>query len=506
MMHHFPLLSVLIWLPIFGAIPVAVLRENHHAHWSRVAALVISLICLGLCVPLYLGFDMSTASMQFVEHHVWIPSLHIVYGLGVDGISMPFIVLSSYVTVLVVIASWTMVHKRVPQYLALFLVTQGVTVGVFSATDSMLFFFFWEAMLIPMYLTIGIWGAERRTYAAIKFFLYTFFGSALMLAALLYLHAKNGDFSIVSFYAVKLSMKEQILIFFAFLLAFGIKVPMWPVHTWLPDAHTEAPVGGSVILAALMLKLGGYGFLRFTLPIVPNASHSLDWLMITLALIAIIYIGLIAIAQTDMKRLIAYSSIAHMGFVILGTFMIYHIVAVTANMHDAYMSLEGGLVQMISHAFGSGALFFAFGVLYEQMHTRNIKDFGGIASVAPYFAAFFLVFALSNVGLPGTAGFVGEFMVILSTFKASFWVTLLAGSTLVIAPAYTLWMYKRVFFCEVQSPQVKELRDVTRPEAILFVLLAFAVIWIGVYPNALLNVMHASVGHLLDLSMTSKLV
>ncbi len=505
MFTNLPLLSILIWFPVFSAIPILMFRGEQYANITRYIALTVSLICFALCLPLYFQFDPNTTAYQFREHLTWIPSLKINYDLGVDGISMPMIILTTFTTLLIILASWTMVHKKVTQYLAAFLVMQGMVVGVFASVDSMLFYFFWEGMLIPMYLSIGIWGAENRSYAAIKFFLYTFFGSALMLIALLYLGLKANSFLIPSFYTLQLSLPVQIFIFIGFFLAFAIKVPMWPVHTWLPDAHTEAPVGGSVVLAALMLKLGAYGFLRFSLPIVPDACRSLEWVMIGLSLVAIVYIGFIAIAQRDMKKLIAYSSIAHMGFVTLGCFMSFVIVQKTANIQDAYMSLEGAMVQMIAHAFGSGAMFLAFGVLYEQLHTRLIKDFGGIAQKMPIFAAFFMIFAMSNVGLPGTSGFVGEFMVILSTFKASFWVTFLAATTLIIGAAYTLWMYKRVFYGEITNPRVVELHDVAGFNKLIFVLLAAAVFWIGLYPKPLLTVFHASIGNLLQLSMTSRL-
>ncbi|ABS76670.1 NADH-quinone oxidoreductase subunit M [Coxiella burnetii] len=503
--EHIPLLSTLIWLPILGAIPVALLNSEERANQARVLALIIALISFVLCIPLYFGFDTTRASTQFTEHVNWISALKINYDLGVDGISMPLIVLTCFTTLLVVLASWTMVKKQVGHYLSAFLVMQGAVIGVFSALDAMLFYFFWEAMLIPMYISIGIWGMEKRSYAAIKFFLYTFFGSALLLVALLYLRMHSDSFYIPDYYRLHMSMTVQILVFLGFLFAFAIKVPMWPLHTWLPDAHTEAPVGGSVVLAALMLKLGGYGFLRFSLPIVPDASRQLDWLMIALSLIAIVYIGFIAIAQTDMKKLIAYSSVAHMGFVTLGAFMVFFIVAHTGDRADAYLSLEGAMVQMISHAFGAGAMFLAFGVLYEQIHSRYIYNFGGIAKTMPYFAAFFMVFAMSNVGLPGTSGFVGEFMVLLSTFKASFWVTFLAASTLVIGAAYTLWMYKRVFYGPVTTPAVAQLKEIGVTDKIIFILVTAAIVWIGIYPNSLLNVFHASMGKLLHEALQSKL-
>ncbi len=499
------LLSLMIWVPMLGAIPVLMFAREGQENIARTVALIIGLVTFALCIPLFFNFDTTTAAMQFREHAAWIPSININYDLGVDGISMPLIILTCFTTLVVILASWTMVHKKVAQYLAAFLVMQGMVIGVFASLDVILFYFFWEGMLIPMYLSIGVWGAENRTYAAIKFFLYTFLGSAVMLIALLYLGMHANSFYIPDFYKMKLIMPVQTLIFLAFLLSFAIKVPMWPVHTWLPDAHTEAPAGGSVVLAALMLKLGAYGFLRFSLPIVPNACQQLDWLLIILSLIAIVYIGFIAIAQTDMKKLIAYSSIAHMGFVTLGCFMVYVIIAHTGDMKDAYMSLEGAMVQMISHAFGSGAMFLAFGVLYQQIHSRMIKDFGGIAKKMPIFAAFFMIFAMSNVGLPGTSGFVGEFMILLSTFKASFWVTFFAASTLVIGATYTLWMYKRVFFGDVVSSEVAALKDIGWIDQLVFSLLAFVVIWLGVYPEPLLNVLHATIGHLLQITTTSRL-
>lgn len=505
MLAKLPLLSLLIWLPILGAIPLAFLNKEKYVNQARLWALIVSLVSLALCLPLWFGFDTKTAAMQFTEQHHWIPVLQINYTLGVDGISMPLIVLTCFTTLVVILASWTMVNKKVAQYLANFLVMQGAVIGVFASLDSILFYFFWEAMLIPMYLSIGVWGMEKRSYAAMKFFIYTFFGSALLLVVLLYLRMHSGSFNILSFYHLHITMTVQVLIFLGFLLAFAIKVPMWPVHTWLPDAHTEAPVGGSVVLAALMLKIGAYGFLRFSLPIVPDAARHFDWLMIILSLIAIVYIGFIAIAQTDMKKLIAYSSVAHMGFVTLGCFMLYIIVGRTGNVQDAYMSLEGAMVQMISHAFGSGAMFLAFGVLYQQLHSRYIKDFGGIAKKMPLLATFFMIFAMSNVGLPGTSGFVGEFMVILSSFKASFWVTFFASSTLVIGAVYTLWMYKRVFYGAVTTEAVQQLKPAHWIDVFNFILLTAGIFWIGIYPNALLNVFHASIGHLLTLSLQSHL-
>ena len=499
------LLSILVWAPALSAIPILILGRMGKSSAARCLAMFVAFFCFALCLYLWFGFDSTKVGMQFREHVTWVAALNINYDLGVDGISMPLVVLTCFTTMIVVLASWTMVREKVAQYLAAFLVMQSMVVGVFVALDAILFYFFWEGMLIPMYLSIGVWGAENRSYAAIKFFLYTFLGSAIMLVALLYLGLKANSFYIPTFFSLKLNLHQQIFIFIAFLLSFAIKVPMWPVHTWLPDAHTEAPVGGSVVLAALMLKLGAYGFLRFSLPIVPDACRSLDWLMIILSLVAIVYIGFIAIAQTDMKKLIAYSSVAHMGFVTLGCFMVYVIVAHTGNVEDAYLSLEGAMVQMISHAFGSGAMFLAFGVLYEQLHTRRIQDFGGIAKSMPLFAAFFMLFAVSNVALPGTSGFVGEFMIILSTFKASFWVTLAAASTLVVGAVYTLWMYKRVFFGQIVHAGVAALKDIGAVDFAMFLSLSIGVLWIGLYPEPLLNVFHTTIGHLLQQTMRTKI-
>ncbi|HEV2613795.1 MAG TPA: NADH-quinone oxidoreductase subunit M [Gammaproteobacteria bacterium] len=499
-----PLLSLLIWLPVLGAIIVLIVGKDTNPNVSRWIALITSIITLLLCIPLYMGFNGHSYAMQFQEHYQWIPVYGINYSLGVDGISAPLIMLTVFTTLLVVIASWNAINTKVSQYLASFLVMQSMVTGVFAATDAILFYVFWEAMLIPMYLSIGIWGSANRSYASIKFFLFTFLGSALLLIVILYLRSQNHSFNIIDYYSLKLSLHAQLWIFAGFLLAFAVKVPMWPVHTWLPDAHTEAPAGGSVVLAALMLKLGAYGFLRFTLPITPDASHVLDKFMIGLSLIAIIYIGLVAIAQTDMKKLIAYSSIAHMGFVTLGSFMIFIIIRKTGSIADAYMSLEGAMVQMISHAFSSGAMFLGVGVLYTRIHSRLIKDFGGVANTMPVFAAFFMIFAMSNAGLPGTSGFVGEFMIILSAFKANFWISVAAASTLIWAAAYTLWMYKRVFFGKIANDKVAALVDINFSDKVLFTLLTIGVLGIGVYPLPLLNMMHGTVGHLLTLSLQTK--
>jgi len=504
-MQYFPLLSLMIWLPIIGAvILLLVAHQDKHAALARVIALITSLLGLLLCIPLWFTFNTQVYAMQFQELHAWIPVYHVMYHLGVDGISMPLVVLTSITTFIVILASWQVIKFKVAQYLAAFLIMQGMVIGVFCACDAILFYVFWEAMLIPMYLSIGIWGSKHRAYAAIKFFLYTFFGSALLLIALLYCGLSAGSFLIADFYPLVLKMHVQLWLFVAFLLAFGIKVPLWPLHTWLPDAHTEAPAGGSVVLAALMLKLGAYGFLRFSLPIVPDASHFMAWFMIALGLIAIVYIGFIALAQTDMKKLIAYSSVAHMGFVVLGAFLIYIILTRTGVIVDAQMSLEGGMMQMITHAFGSGAMFVAFGLLYEKLHTRNIKDFGGIAKVMPWFTVFFMIFAMSNVGLPGTSGFVGEFMVILSAFRASFWVSFFAASTLVIGAAYTLWMFKRVFFGPITNPEIENLSDIGVLDFVVYAILALLILLIGFYPQPLLRVFHASSAHFIQLAMIHK--
>lgn len=501
------MLSILIWLPVLGALLVLCMGSDQHANKARAIAVTTAVINLLLCVPLYLGFNNQSYEMQFIEFHSWIPVYHINYAIGIDGISLLMVILTNFTGLLVMIAACTMVKKRVSQYLANFLILQGMMVGVFCAMDAILFYIFWEGMLIPMYLSIGIWGGRDRSYASIKFFLYTFLGSILMLVAILYLNHETGSFMIEKYYGLPLTLTVQKWLFFAFLLAFAVKIPMWPVHTWLPDAHTEAPAGGSVVLAALMLKLGIYGFLRFSLPIAPLAASALAWFMIVLSLIAIIYIGLITIVQTDMKKLIAYSSIAHMGFATLGCFMMYDIVTHMRTLEDAYMSLEGAVIQMISHAFGSGAMFLGVGLLADRFynHSRLIKDYGGVANTMPVFAAFFMLFAMSNVGLPGTAGFVGEFMVILSAFQVHFWVAAFATLTLVLSASYTLWMYKRVFFGPIANQQVAEMKDITWSEKINYILLAAGVLFLGLYPAPIINAMHATIGHLLTQSLPPQL-
>ena len=507
MFSEWPLLSLVIWVPIIGGCLVLATGNDKYAPIARLLALVIAVLTFLLSIPLWTEFAIGTADMQFVERSVepWISTFNIYYHLGIDGISLPLIMLTTFSTVIVVIAGWEVIQKRVAQYMAAFLIMEGLMVGVFSSLDAALFYVFWEAMLIPMFIIIGIWGGARRVYATLKFFLYTFFGSVFMLVALLYLYFQSGSFAILDYHQYPLGLTAQILIFLAFLLAFAVKVPMWPVHTWLPDAHVEAPTGGSVILAAIMLKLGGYGFLRFSLPITPDASRELDWLMISLSLIAVVYIGFVALVQQDMKKLIAYSSISHMGFATLGFFLAYRIYANTGELSGATMGLEGGMVQMISHGFISGAMFLAVGVLYDRMHSRQIKDYGGVANTMPMFAAFAVFFAMANAGLPGTSGFVGEFMVILSSFKANFWFAFLAGTTLILGAAYTLWMIKRVIYGDVANDNVAALKDINKREFLFLFLLAIMVLLIGLWPAPLLEVMEASADNLLLQMMQSKL-
>jgi NADH-quinone oxidoreductase subunit M len=497
------LLSLLIWLPIAGGF--AVLGLNDRVDVAKWLSLIVSGAALALSIPLFGDFKIGTAAMQFVERAPWISTIHAEYHIGVDGISMPLILLTTFTTVLIVIASWTNVAKRVAQYFAAFLILAGLMIGVFAALDAALFYVFWEAMLIPMFIIIGVWGGPRRVYATIKFFLYTFLGSVFMLAALIYLYVKCGSYSIADFQALPLALPEQRWIFAAFLLAFAVKVPMWPVHTWLPDAHVEAPTGGSVILAAIMLKMGGYGFLRFSLPVTPDASRELDLALISLSLIAVIYIGFVALVQQDMKKLIAYSSIAHMGFVTLGAFVIYEIVRNTGSRTGAGMGLDGAMVQMISHGLISGALFLCVGVLYDRLHSRQIADYGGVVNTMPVFAAFMVLFALANTGLPGTSGFVGEFLVIIASFRASFWYSALAAVTLILGACYTLWLVKRVVFGPVTSPRVAALEDVNGREFVVLGALALAVLLVGVWPAPLLKVMQPSIHHLVTQALASKL-
>ena len=480
-----PLLSLAIWVPIAAALLVLAAGGDRNAPLQRAIALVGALIGFLVTIPLYAGFRPELGGMQFVELVNWIPRFGIHYHLGVDGISVLFLLLNSFVTVLVVVAGWTVIENRVGQYYASFLMLSGVMNGVFAALDGVLFYVFFEATLIPMFIIIGVWGGPHRVYAAVKFFLYTLFGSLLMLVALLVLYAKSGSFAVLDWHRLPLSLEAQQWLFFGFLFAFAVKVPMWPVHTWLPDAHVEAPTGGSVVLAAIMLKLGAYGFIRFTLPILPDASRELAWLMIALSLVAVVYIGLVALVQTDMKKLIAYSSISHMGFVTLGFFVF-----------NAW-GVEGALVQMISHGFVSAALFLCVGVLYDRMHSRNIADYGGVVNTMPKFAALMMLFAMANCGLPATSGFVGEFMVIMGAMQKSFWLAFAAATTLVFGAAYTLWMYKRVIFGAVANDHVAALKDLNPREFLVLGLLAAAVLAMGVYPNPFTEVMHASVSELL---------
>jgi NADH-quinone oxidoreductase subunit M len=497
------LLSILIWLPVGTGVVMLLLGDRNVAA-VRWLALLGSLGTLALAVPLWDSFNSTTAALQLTESLAWIPRFNAYYALGVDGISMPLIVLTAFMTVPVVIAGWSVIEQRPAQYFAAFLIMEGLMIGVFSASDALLFYFFWEAMLIPMFLIIGIWGGPRRVYATIKFFLYTFLGSVFMLAALIYMYVKGGSYSIAGLQALPLTLIEQRWIFVAFLLAFAVKVPMWPVHTWLPDAHVEAPTGGSVILAAIMLKMGGYGFLRFSLPITPDASRELDLLVISLSLIAVVYIGLVALVQQDMKKLIAYSSIAHMGFVTLGTFVVYEILRRTGSVQGAAMGMDGAMVQMVSHGLISGALFLCVGVLYDRMHSRQIADYGGVINPMPVFAAFMVLFALANAGLPGTSGFVGEFLVIIASFRASFWYSFLAAVTLVLGAAYTLWLVKRVIFGPVTSPRVAALEDLNPREFIVLGALALAVLLVGVWPAPLLKVMQPTIHHLVSQAIATK--
>jgi len=504
MQFDWPILSVLVWLPIAGGV-LALLLGDRAPGAARWVSLVTSVATFVLSVLLWNGFDRSTAAMQFAERIAWIPAFNAWYDLGVDGISMPLIVLTAFITPLVVIAGWSVIERKVSQYFASFLILEGLMIGVFASLDALLFYVFWEAMLIPMFIIIGIWGGPRRVYATIKFFLYTFLGSVLMLVALIYMYLKSGSYDIAAFQGLPLGMREQVLIFIAFLAAFAVKVPMWPVHTWLPDAHVEAPTGGSVILAAIMLKMGGYGFLRFSLPITPDASQELAWLVITLSLIAVVYIGFVALVQNDMKKLIAYSSIAHMGFVTLGSFLAFDIFAATGELRGVAMGIDGAMVQMISHGLVSGAMFLCVGVLYDRVHSREISAYGGVVNTMPVFASFMVLFAMANAGLPGTSGFVGEFLVILASFRADFWYALLAGTTLVLGAAYTLWLVKRVVFGAVANDNVAALEDLNAREFVVLGALAAAVLIVGIWPAPLLDVMRATVEQLVQQLMVSKL-
>ena len=494
MQSTIPYLSLSIWLPIlFGALVLAVGTDSKPG-LTRTLSLFGAIVSLLVTLPLIAGFDNAAHGMQFVEKSLWIERFNIFYSLGIDGISLWFVPLTAFITVIVVIAGWEVIEKRVSQYMGAFLILSGAMIGVFCALDGMLFYVFFEATLIPMFIIIGVWGGPNRVYAAVKFFLYTFLGSLLMLVALIWLYFQSGgSFDILAWHKLPLSLSAQTYIFFAFLMAFAVKVPMWPVHTWLPDAHVEAPTGGSVVLAAIMLKLGGYGFLRFSLPIAPDASHDLSWLIIALSLIAVIYIGLVALVQSDMKKLVAYSSIAHMGFVTLGFFMF------------GELAVQGGVMQMISHGFVSGAMFLCIGVLYDRLHSRQIVDYGGVINTMPRFAALFVLVSLANAGLPATSGFIGEFMVILGAVKFNFWIGMLAATALILGAAYSLWLVKRVIFGAVGNANVAALQDLTPREFFMLGVLAIAVLWMGIYPAPFTDAMQTSVADLLQHVAVSKI-
>jgi NADH-quinone oxidoreductase subunit M len=493
-MSNYPLISLAIWTPILVGLAVLATGSDRNAPLARMLALAGAIVGLLVTIPLWTGFDVSSAGMQFVELRAWIPGFNINYHLGVDGISMLFVLLNSFITIIVVLAGWEVIQQKVAQYNAAFLIMSGLMNGIFTSLDGILFYVFFEASLIPMYLIIGVWGGPNRVYAALKFFLYTLFGSLLFLLALMYLFIQSGgSFSILDWHKLPIALGSQIWLFLAFLIAFAVKVPMWPVHTWLPDAHVEAPTGGSIVLAAIALKLGAYGFLRFSLPITPDASHELSGLVIALSLIAVVYIGFVALVQSDMKKLVAYSSIAHMGFVTLGFFMF------------SAMGIEGALVQMVSHGFVSGAMFFCIGVMYDRVHSRQIADYGGVVNTMPKFAALFMLFSMANAGLPATSGFVGEFMVILAAVKFNFWVAFAAATSLIVGAAYTLWMYKRVIFGDVANHHVAELSDINNREFLILGVLAICTLWMGLYPEPFTEVMHASVNDLLRHVAISKI-
>lgn len=493
MQSTFPLLSLAIWLPIaFGIFVLAIGRDSNPG-MVRGVSLLGSIASFLVTLPIIQGFDNAAHGMQFVEKASWIERFNIYYYLGIDGISLWFVPLTAFITVIVVIAAWEVIEKKVAQYMGAFLILSGLMIGVFCALDGLLFYVFFEATLIPMFIIIGIWGGQNRVYAAVKFFLYTFLGSLLMLVALIYLYFQSGSFDILAWHKLPIAYTPQILIFLAFFMAFAVKVPMWPVHTWLPDAHVEAPTGGSVVLAAIMLKLGGYGFLRFSLPITPDASHALDGFVITLSLIAVIYIGLVALVQADMKKLVAYSSIAHMGFVTLGYFIF----------ND--MGVQGGIMQMISHGFVSGAMFLCIGVLYDRLHSRQIADYGGVVNTMPKFAAFFVLFSMANAGLPATSGFIGEFMVILGAVQYNFLIGIFAATALILGAAYSLWLVKRVVFGEVGNENVAQLTDLNNREFFMLGVLAIAVILMGVYPAPIGDAIQTSVADLLKHASISKL-
>ncbi|MGN6236771.1 NADH-quinone oxidoreductase subunit M [Dyella sp.] len=495
MFNH--LLSLLIWLPVVGAVPV-LLAGSGRPGLARWLALLVAVLTFVVSLFLLPQYNAADAAMQLGEDHLWIASLGVHYGLAVDGISVALILLTTFVSILVIVGAWEVIQDKPHQYMAAMLVLEGLMIGVFCATDALLFYVFFEAMLIPMFILIGIWGGPRRVYATIKFFIYTFLGSIFMLVGLIYLYLKAGTFDLHTLAALPLTMKEQSWLFFAFLLAFAVKVPMVPVHTWLPDAHVEAPTGGSVVLAAVMLKIGGYGFLRFSLPITPDAAAHFAPLVIVLSLIAVVYIGYVALVQDDMKKLVAYSSVAHMGFVTLGIFIAFMLVRDASNLDAAKLGMQGAMVQMISHGFVSGAMFSCIGVLYDRLHTRQIKDYGGVINVMPWFGFFYVLFAMANSGLPGTSGFVGEFMVVLASFSAKPWIALFAAFTLIIGAAYTLWMVKRVLWGDITNPHVAEMKEINGRET--FVLLAFAaaVLALGIWPQPLIHLMDSSVAQLVQ--------
>ncbi|MFB0936672.1 MAG: NADH-quinone oxidoreductase subunit M [Propionivibrio sp.] len=493
-MSGLPLLSLAIWVPIFSGLVVLLTGSDRNSPLARMLALIGAIVGLLVTLPLYSGFDTTTPAMQFVELLPWIRRFNINYHLGVDGISMLFVILNSFITIIVVLAGWKVIESKVAQYNAGFLIMSGLLNGIFASLDGMLFYIFFEASLIPLYLIIGVWGGPKRVYAAFKFFLFTLMGSLLFLISLIYLYLySGGSFAIQDWHQIPIPMVQQKWIFLAFLAAFAVKVPMWPVHTWLPDAHVEAPTGGSIVLAAIALKLGAYGFLRFSLPIAPDASHEFSWLILALSLIAVVYIGFVALVQEDMKKLVAYSSIAHMGFVTLGFFIF------------SPLGMEGALVQMVSHGFIAGAMFYCIGVMYDRVHSRMIVDYGGVVNTMPKFAAFFMLFAMANAGLPATSGFVGEFMVILASVKFNFWVAFAAASTMILGAAYTLWMYKRVVFGAVGNHHVEELTDITSREFLVLALLALGALGLGLYPQPFTEVMHSSVDELLRHISVSKI-
>jgi len=502
-MSEWPLLSLLVWIPLATAAGLLAIGERQ-PKLVRPLALLATLVCLVLSVFVYAGFDVASPLMQFQERTLWIEAFDIHYHLGVDGLSLPLILLTTLIGVLVIIGGWS-ISDRVHQYMAAFLVLQGLMTGMFAALDAMLFYVFFEAMLVPMFLVIGIWGGPNRIYATIKFFLFTFFGSVFMLVALIWMYLQGGSFAIADLHQLPLSLSAQIWIFLAFLIAFAVKVPMWPVHTWLPDAHVEAPTGGSVVLAAVMLKIGGYGLVRFSLPITPDAAAALDWLIIALSLVAIAYIAFVALAQSDMKKLIAYSSISHMGFVTLGLFLAFAIVRNGGESSAVALGISGAMVQMISHGFISGAMFLAVGVLYDRVHSREIAAYGGVANTMPWFAMFAVLFFLANSGLPGTSGFVGEFMVILAAFQASFWFAFVAATTLLLGAAYSLWLVKRVFYGKVGNSEVAALDDLNVREWIMLTSLALLVVIVGVWPYPLVEIMQASIDNLVEHIVQSKI-